>query len=70
MAETILLTMEGRFESFSLSRQLSLDKVKQIYQLGLKHGATLSQIRGPHGVISDEQVKSCRELALASLASR
>ena len=66
MAETVLLTMEGRFESFSLSRQLSLDKVKQIYQLGLRHGATLSQIRGPHGVIGDEQVKRCRELAFAN----
>lgn len=67
LAETVLLTMEGRYENFSYSKQLSMNKVKEIYRLGLKHGATLSEIRGPSGVITDEQVMRCRELALERL---
>jgi predicted amino acid dehydrogenase len=68
-AETVLLTLEGRFESFSLSKQLSLERTKEIYKLGMKHGAQLSAIRGPSGLITDEQILRCRELALKNLNS-
>ena len=70
LAETILLAMEGRFESFSLSKILSMRKVKEIYQMGLRHGASLSAIQGHNGIISEEQVIRCRDLALQSLAGR
>jgi predicted amino acid dehydrogenase len=67
LAETALLTLEGRFESFSLSKQLSLEKVKEIYKLGIKHGARLSEICGPQGAITEEQIERCRELAAERL---
>lgn len=63
LAETVLLTMEGRYESFSLSRQLQLAKVKEIYQLGLKHGAKLSSIRTHEGFLTEEMLNRCRQLA-------
>ncbi|MBY0470701.1 hypothetical protein K2X30_05985 [bacterium] len=63
LAETVLLTMEGRYESYSLSKQLSMEKVKEIYKIGIKHGAKLASICGPTGVITDEQIQRCRELA-------
>jgi predicted amino acid dehydrogenase len=63
LAETVLLTMEGRYENFSLSRQLQLERVKEIYQLGLKHGAQLATIRTHEGNLTDEHVNRCRELA-------
>ncbi len=66
-AETVLLTLEGRFESFSLSKQLSLSKTKEIYRLGVKHGAKLSAIRGPIGLVTDTQIDRCRSLALERL---
>ena len=59
--------MEGMNENFSLSRQLSMHKVKQIFQLAKKHGATLSEIRGPSGVIKDEDIERCRSLAIERL---
>ncbi|MBM3382390.1 MAG: hypothetical protein FJY29_08115 [Betaproteobacteria bacterium] len=68
LAETVLLTMEGRYETFSLSRQLQLERVKEIYQLGLKHGAKLSSIRNHEGEVTDEKVESCRQLAQRNLA--
>lgn len=67
LAETVLLTMEGRYESFSLSRQLQLERVKEIYQLGLKHGAKLSSIRTHEGFLNDEMFERCRSLAEAKL---
>ncbi|OFZ20543.1 MAG: hypothetical protein A2X94_10965 [Bdellovibrionales bacterium GWB1_55_8] len=69
LAETVLLTMEGRFESFSLSKQLSMEKVKEIYRIGVKHGAQLSAIQGPNGVITDDDIMRCRKLALQKLPS-
>lgn len=68
-AETVLLALEGRFESYSLSKQLSLEKTKEIYKLGVKHGAKLSAIQGPGGIISEEQIRNCRSLALERLKS-
>jgi predicted amino acid dehydrogenase len=67
LAETVLLTMEGRYESYSLSKQLSMEKVKEIYKLGLKHGATLSTICGTNGVITEEQIEICKTNAREKL---
>jgi predicted amino acid dehydrogenase len=67
LAETVLLTMEGRYECFSLSRNLSLDSVKEIYSIGRKHGAKLSAIHGYQGVVTDEVIKKTKELAAQKL---
>jgi predicted amino acid dehydrogenase len=67
LAETVLLTLEGKYESFSLSKQLSMEKVKEIYKIGIKHGAKLSTICGPSGVITEEQLDACRKLAAVKL---
>ena len=68
-AETILLALEGRMENFSVGKQLSLSKVKEIYKLGVKHGAQLAAIRGPLGLITDDIIKKTREAALLSLSA-
>lgn len=69
LAETVLLTLEGQFESFSLSKELSMEKVKEIYRLGLKHGASLSAIQGPLGVVTDDVIQKCRGAAIERLKS-
>jgi predicted amino acid dehydrogenase len=45
LAETALLAMEGRFESFTIGRDLSLEKVEEIYTLFLKHQFQIAPIR-------------------------
>ena len=67
LAETALLTMEGMFESFSLSRDLSYEKVVQIDRLSRKHGIRLSSIMGHTGEISESEIMSCRNFALNNL---
>ena len=64
LAETIVLALEGRFENFTLGRNLEWEKVHEIYKLGLKHGMQLAAISGVNGVYSDEDIARVRQLAL------
>ncbi len=68
LAETIVLALEGRFENFTVGRQIEWAKVREIYQLGLKHGMKLAAISGVHGEFSDEDIERVRTLALAARA--
>jgi predicted amino acid dehydrogenase len=63
LAETALLTMEGRLESFSLSRNLDAKKVKEIDQLARKHGVRLAAIMGHTSEITLEEISLCRKIA-------
>jgi predicted amino acid dehydrogenase len=67
LAETALLSLEGRLESFTLSRHVHYEKVRLIYDLAKKHGAKLASIRGHNGKISDAEIALCREHALAKI---
>ena len=64
MAETIVLALEGRFEVFTIGRDIEWEKVKEIYKMGLKHGMKLAAISGVNGVYSDEDIMRVKELAL------
>ena len=68
LAETIVLALEGRFENFTVGRGIEWEKVREIYQLGLKHGMQLAAISGVNGPFSDEDIARVRELALAARA--
>lgn len=70
LAETALLALEGRYESFTLSRNINYKKVKEIYRMARKHGARLAEIRSPNGVITDQEIELCREHALNALKNR
>jgi len=68
LAETIVLTLEGQFENFTVGRNIEWEKVKEIYTLGLKHGMKLAAISGVNGVYSDEDINKVRELAVKKRA--
>jgi predicted amino acid dehydrogenase len=69
LAETIVLALEGRFETFTIGRNIEWQKVKDIYKLGLKHGMHLAAISGVNGVFTDEDIAKVRERALAARAA-
>ncbi len=64
LAETIVLALEGRFEIFTVGRDIEWQKVKEIYKMGLKHDMRLAAISGVNGVYSDEDIARVRELAI------
>lgn len=64
LAETIVLALEGRYEVFTVGREIEWEKVRTIYNLGLKHGMKLAAISGVNGVFSDEDIRKVRDLAM------
>jgi predicted amino acid dehydrogenase len=63
LAETALLAMEGRFEDYTLGRNLSIEQVKEIYHLFKKHEFQLAGLRSFGKYISDDIINQKRNLA-------
>ena len=66
LAEAALLAMEGRFECFTLGRDVAPEKVKEIYRLFRKHGFQIAPLRTFGEPLTDELVaeKNARAAAL------
>lgn len=64
LAETVVLALEGRYETFTVGRDIEWEQVKEIYRLGLKHGMRLATISGVNGVYTDEDIDRIRRLAI------
>jgi len=64
LAETVVLALEGRYETFTVGRNIEWEKVKEIYKLGLKNGMKLAVISGVNGAYTPEAIARIRELAL------
>jgi predicted amino acid dehydrogenase len=67
LAETALLLLEDKLESFSLSRDLQYEKVIEIDRMARKHGVRLANIMGHVGEISESEIELCRTHALKAL---
>lgn len=63
LAETALLAMEGRFEDYTLGREITMDRVKEIYRLFKKHGFQLAGLRSFENYITEEDLQEKVELA-------
>ncbi len=63
MAETMILALEGRYESFSLGKELELARVKEIAALAEKHGFTLAGFRSFEKALTEETIAQIRERA-------
>ena len=60
LAEAALLAMEGRYESFTLGRDVAPAQVKEIYRLFRKHGLKIAPLRTFGESLSDEMVSEKR----------
>jgi len=63
LAETALLAMAGRFESFTLGREIRTEKVKEIYRMFLEHGFRLAGLRSLGKHLTAEDLDEKRRLA-------
>jgi fatty aldehyde-generating acyl-ACP reductase len=63
MAETMILALEERYESYSLGRDLSLDRVHEIARLAEKHGFKLAGFRSFERQVTEEYVAGVRREA-------
>ncbi|MCB8992102.1 MAG: serine carboxypeptidase [Ardenticatenaceae bacterium] len=63
LAETALLAMEGRFEDYTLGRNITIERVKEIYHLFKKHQFQLAGLRSFGGYVTEEQFQEKVKLA-------
>lgn len=63
LAETALLAMEGRFEDYTLGRNITIERVKEIYRLFKKHQFQIAGLRSFGNYVTDEFVAQKRALA-------
>lgn len=63
LAETALLALDGRFEDYTVGRNIDMERVKEIYRLYKKHGLQLSGIRSHDEFLTDEDIAHKRALA-------
>lgn len=69
MAETMLLTLEGRFESYTLGRDLDMEKVEETGRMAAKHGFVLGGLRSFDSQLSEEDIALVKEHAGLSRAA-
>ncbi|MBQ7569173.1 shikimate dehydrogenase [bacterium] len=70
MAETMILTLEKRFENFSIGRGLHIEKVQEISELAKKHGFHLSGFRAFDEPVTQDRIEQVRTLARESRINR
>jgi fatty aldehyde-generating acyl-ACP reductase len=63
MAETMALALEGRYEDYSIGKNLTVDQAREIGAICTKHGFKLSGFRSFERAVSDEQISKVRERA-------
>lgn len=65
LGETALLAMEGRFEDYTVGREISFERVKEIHALAQKHGFRLAGLRSFGAYVTEQEIARKRTLAQA-----
>jgi fatty aldehyde-generating acyl-ACP reductase len=60
MAETIALALEGRYESYTLGKDLTVPQVKEIDRIARQHGFKLAGFRSFEHAVPDEEIERIR----------
>jgi fatty aldehyde-generating acyl-ACP reductase len=63
MAETIALALEGRFEDYTVGKEITLERVKDITSIAERHGFRMSGFRSFEREITEKQIEAVRHNA-------
>lgn len=63
MAETMILALEKRYESFSLGKEMTVEQIDEIKSLATKHGFKLAGFRSFERALGMEEIKKIKERA-------
>jgi predicted amino acid dehydrogenase len=69
MSETMLLALEGRAESFTLGKDVSVAQVDEMIALADKHGFELAGFRSFEHAVTDESIERARAARRAASAA-
>jgi len=70
MAETMALALEGRFEDYTVGKDITLERVNEITGIAEKHGFRLSGFRSFEREVTEEQIGIVRRNARKSAHRR
>ncbi len=70
MAETMTLALEGRFEDYTVGKEISLERVTEITEMAEKHGFRLSGFRSFEREVTEEQIEIVRRNARNARSTR
>lgn len=63
MAETIALALEGKFEDYTVGKDITLERVKEITAIAERHGFRMSGFRSFEKQVTEEQIEAVRRNA-------
>ncbi len=63
MAETIALALEGRFEDYTVGKDFTLERVREITAIAERHGFRMSGFRSFEREVTEEQIEAVRKNA-------
>lgn len=67
MAETMALALEGRYEDYTVGKEISVERALEIGEIASRHGFRLSGFRSFEQPVSDDHIAAVRERALVNL---
>ena len=67
MAETIALALEGRFEDYTVGKDITLERVQDITAIAERHGFRMSGFRSFEREVTNEQIEAVRQNARKGL---
>jgi predicted amino acid dehydrogenase len=70
MAETMALALEGRFEDYTVGKDIKLERVNEITAMAEKHGFRLSGFRSFERAVTEEQLETVRRNARRARSGR
>ncbi len=68
MSETIMLALDGRYESFTLGKTVSPEQALETQRLAKKHGFALAGYRSFEKAVKDSDIEAIRHRAEKKLA--
>jgi hypothetical protein len=68
MAETMALALEGRYENYTLGKDLTIEQVQAIDRIARRHGFKLGGFRSFEQAISDQQIEQIKRNARSAVA--
>jgi predicted amino acid dehydrogenase len=63
MAETMALALEGRFEDYTVGRDINRERVDEISAMAKRHGFKLSGFRSFERAVTEEHIERVRRAA-------
>lgn len=69
MAETMILALEGRYEDYTIGRDIEIDQVRDIERMAGKHGFELAGFRSFEKALTDDEIQQIKVNATTKMLS-